>query len=309
MSIHQKLVRNLKSIFVSFLVVVFLSAGSSLQSDDQWIALSNPVLMEHLTRSDIDSGSRILHLQQTRRPIDQTNRLFFLRIHSKTTNNDPWCPPEAIDRVKFYCYEKPNPYDSALQLIGIGKSHMEYEKGKATIAWPKVIDYGLENGKQHATWKLKFNKETKEFELECQLTDKNLRKQKINLFAISYQDWVDNPFPIPDKTGVIDVTYRNIARDFPFGGKGLRANFDINGKLVKTFKLPRINEYTFNNSGVVIGLQNMDTKEIIATCLSRFAEFNGTLKPTYFNWNNLPECIWAKDENVKWLLYELGFKR
>lgn len=301
MSIHQKQLKIGRLIISSILIGFFLSSSSTLFADDQQIVLSSAVLMEHLSKADIDSGSRILHIQQTRRPIEQTNKLFFLRIHSKTTNNDPWCPLEAMDRVKFYAIEKPNPHDSALQLIGIGKSNIEFDKTRSSVGWPKVMDYGLENAKQLATWKLKFNKESKEFEMECQLIDKNLRKQNINIFAISYQDWVDNPFPISDATGVIDVTYRNIARDFPFTGKGQGGNFDINGKLTKKFKLPRINEYAFNNSGFVIGLQNMDTKEIVGTTLCRFASLNGIDKPAYFNWNNLPECIFAKDEKGKWL--------
>ncbi len=270
-----------------------------INANENFLNLPNITLIEHLGCSDLDNCSRVINWKLIKLKQEQKNNLFFLRIHSKYANNgDIWSTDDSDKRVRFYAYDNPNPHDSARQLIVNGKSDKDYS-GSSLETWPKIIDYGLENQKKMATFSLKENKETKSLELECKSIDKNiLKNNNLNLIAISYQDWVDNAKPsVPDKNGWIDISYRNMCRDFPFGPKGEKIKFDKNGFFTKKFKLPHLLDYNRHVSGIVLALQDMSTKEILATGLCKFANLDGISEATYFNWNDLPENIFVMDKN------------
>jgi hypothetical protein len=99
-------------------------------------------------------------------------------------------------------------------------------------------------------------------------------KRKINIVAVIYQDWVNSQL----KNG--ESFNRNTVRKMPYGvsGKPLKLKNDQIYEETRKFVLStRASE----QCGIVVFLQDQDTKEVVGSAIYKFA----TKKPALFYWN------------------------
>lgn len=253
------------------------------QTQNISFVLEDPVLVEHLTQANYDNG-----INQIKGIIIKYNipkdLLFIIRLPYKYSGSkyDPWATDIVNKRMDFYLSKPPKPNYVLPQLIADGKSNKEFQ-GNQT--WEELLKNA--NKKDHqAKFKVQAN-ENNSLTIECEATNPDiLKNNNLNLVAISYQDWVNLLGTSPKG----ETTYRNVVNKFHLEPEGVRVKFDKNtGKITKTISLENISEEIFEQSGLILALQDMSNKSVKAVGLLHFAKLHGIEKPTVGNWNDYPD--------------------
>lgn len=291
-----------KSLATLVTTAIILSPGSykSLQANSNFIPLENKVIVENIA---ISNQANALSLYNRATWNNGRENFFYLRYPLQMGGNrEPWNNMDINNRASLYLYKAPNPYDAAPQYIANGdQSTNKYDEGKGGMTYgsvDKALSEALKNQEQLATFSIKENQKNSDFEIEVKTTEKKLiANRNLNLVVISYLDYANNTSPdkLPKDYDYPDFIYNNVVRELPLGSEGTKIIFKNDGLIKSKFSLKRITDENRQNSGLVLALQDMSNKKLLATAVCRFANLDGIDKPMYLNWNNQPESIFTKE--------------
>jgi len=292
------------------------SSYEQLSAKEDFIPLESKAIIENLA---ISNRTNATYFYDASTWINGRENFFYLRypLLAQSGNQDQWGSYSVNKRMEFYMFKKPNPDDGIPQYIANGnESNSKYNKSLMTYETVnKALTEALKNKKQMANFSIKENKDISEFELKVEVADSKLiSNRNINLVIVSYLDYANNTSPdkLPKGSDHPDYIYQNVAREFPFDVEGKKIMFKKDGILEEKFRLKTVSPSNRQQSGFVVFIQDMSTKEILATGVCRLANLDGIDKPMYLNWNNQPENVfdeyYKNEENVKKILNWTGLQ-
>jgi len=289
------------------------SSYEQLSAKDDFIPLESKVIVENLAKSNMANGTYFLDASTW---INGRENFFPLRYPLQGGGNrEPLNSVDINNRANLYLFKPPKPYDNVPQYIASGnESNRKYGNLNFDNV-NKALSEALKNQKQLATFSIKENQKNSDFEIELETTDKKLiANRNLNLVVISYLDYANNTSPdkLPKDYDYPDFIYNNVVRELPLGSEGTKIIFKNDGLIKSKFSLKRISDENRQQSGLVLAIQDMSTKEILATGVCRLANLDGIDKPMYLNWNNQPENVfdeyYKNEENVKKILNWTGLQ-
>lgn len=195
---------------------------------------------------------------------------FYLAYHY----NDPMATSESTERTNFY---KVNSYPSIIidgtnKIVNDSTDPFALAQGYIT-----VIDEVIKKKNYIAEIALGGSFESNEFNIKI-LANEDFGKRNINIVAVIYEDYVN----FEGSNG--DCFHRYVVRNMPYGSKGrgltkLKKDqvFEDTRKFVLSTKAKEL-------VGLVVFLQDIDTKEIVGSGIYRFASKEDTI----FYWNDKP---------------------
>jgi glutaredoxin len=213
------------------------------------------------------AGAALEIIQLTRFNKDE---FFYLAYHY----NDAMATSESTERTSFY---KVSGFPSLI--IG-GTNNPIYDRDDASAVaqgYGNVIDDVIKKKRYIAQIAISGSFDNNEFNVKILATE-DFGKRNINMVAVLYEDYVN--FEGPNG----DCFHRYVVRNMPYGSKGrglikLKKDqvFEDTRKFVLSTKAKEL-------VGLVVFLQDMDTKEIVGSGVYRFAS-----KPdAVFYWGDKP---------------------
>lgn len=195
---------------------------------------------------------------------------FYLAYHY----NDTMATSEGSERMNFYKVR------GVPSLVIGGTSNPAHDRDDAEIAaigYGNAIEEVIKKKNYIAQIALSGSLENNEFTVKV-LSKEDFGKRNINMIAVLYEDYVNFEGPNGENF------HRYVVRNMPYGGNGRGLKLKKDQVYEETRKFV-ISTKAKELVGLVVFLQNMDTKEIVGSGVYRF-----TTKPdAIFYWGDNPK--------------------
>jgi len=137
------------------------------------------------------------------------------------------------------------------------------------------IKEGIANLKSIVDISIKGSSEPKQFELKMKAKE-DFGKRNISLVAVIYEDWVN--FLGPNG----EAFHRNVVKNMPYGSSG-RTGIKLKaGQIYEETRKFALQTKNWNNIGIVVFLQDMDTKQMLGSGLFKYSN----VAPAIFYWGD-----------------------
>lgn len=261
------------SIFIVFSLiqmgVSFLPINSFriLASDDSFIPSPSPLIVEQFTAGwcgPCAMANALLHWEK----LAEFTNYEFVHLAYHISSSDPMSNSETNERSTYYGVQ--------------GIPHVQIGGVTKLVGASTQVDYysqplkdGIAAMKSIADISIKGSSEPKQFELKVKAKE-DFGKRNINLLAVIYEDWVNINTPNGD------AFQRNVVKNMPYGSLG-RAGIKLKaGQIYEETRKFALQTKNWNNVGIVVFLQDIDTKEILGSGLYRYA----TKEPSMYYWGD-----------------------
>lgn len=268
----KRFVKTVSLVLVFSLVMLFLSffpfnSYTILASDDSFVPSPSPLILEQFTAGwcgPCSLANALLHWEK----LAEFRNYEFVHLAYHVSSSDPMSTSETNERMKLYGVG-PIPH---VQIGGVTKlvgasSQVDY--------YSQYIKEGIANMQSVADISIIGSSDPKQFELKVRAKE-DFGKRNINLVAVIYEDWVNINTPNGD------AFQRNVVRNMPYGSTG-RAGIKLKaGQVYEETRKFAIQTKNWDNIGIVIFLQDMDTNQMLGSGLYRYA----TKEPAVFYWGD-----------------------